>query len=592
MFRNQNCILVFLVLCILFCAKPIKVFAGENGEMDTAIRNKRVLILFTTVDTYMDQEQYDSAHIYLNNISKFFSLNEPVVLNYYLYSRRAEVDYYNGLSQLGITNAKRALVIAKQLNDKILMQDAYNFLGLLYVGIDSLSTAKRYFFKSIQTIVLPPYPNKYLFQTMPYHIYGNLSEVYEKENLFDSAFFYSKISLKKALASKQDRGIAMAYNSMARAFFNKNQRDSALHYYGLSTLKAFRAKLFDIQLLNQEGIASLQKSWGSEKMANESLNLGISILEENPLINTYFKREFLRSAIKLYGELNNQKQLFKVTNILLKVEEETNRRHFNQMEFILANSIKNEANIIKINLEQEKKSKQLQINQLYIVILVLVLLAIVLVFYQYSAKEKLKLSILKNKISQDLHDDVGASLSSINMSAALAEKLIGSNPDKARMILNEISSNAENGISTLSDIVWAMKPQSDNSTTFESKVKNYAYNLLSIKDIECSYDIDKGFETKLSNIEIRKNLLLLIKEAFNNIAKHSNAHKVMVKLSLEPKNCIKLTIRDDGIGFKKSEIKYGNGIQNMDKRVADCKGSFSIESDSEKGTIIEVFINF
>ncbi len=592
MLRNLFFAFILLIICMQICAQPIQIGRNKNGDIDTIKRNSHVLRSFKTVDAYMDREYYDSAHIYLNYISEFFSLDEPIVLNYYLYSRRAEVDYYNGLSQLGFTNAKRALFIAQQLNDKILMQDAYNLLGLLSISTDSLEVAKKYFFQAIQAIVLPPYPQKYLFQSMPYHIYGNLSEVYEKENRFDSAFFYSKASLKKALTAKHSRGIAMAYNCIARAFFNKKQTDSAFQYYGLSTLKAIEAHNFDIQLLNQAGIASVQKSSGRLDIASNSLALGLSILDKNPQINTHFKKDFLKSAIKLYSAMNNEKQLFMVTNILLQLEQETNKRHFNQMEFILANSIENEARIVKINLEQEKRSKQLQINQLYIVILLLVLLAIVLVFYQYSVKENLKLSVLKNKISQDLHDDVGASLSSINMSAALAEKLINTNPEKARMILREISNNVENGISTLSDIVWAMKPQSDSSTTFESKVKNYTYNLLSINDIECNYEMAEGIESKLSNIEIRKNLLLLIKEAFNNIAKHSNASKVMVMLSFEAKNCIKLTIRDNGIGFDKSNVKYGNGIQNMAKRVADCKGIFSIETSFNKGTLVEVFINF
>lgn len=592
MFRIQFFTFIFLMMCIKICAQPMHIATNENGEIDNVKRNIQVVSLFKIVDAYMDKESYDSAYIYLNFISELFSLNEPVILNYYLYSRRAEVDYYNGLSQLGITNAKRALLIAQELNDNILLQDAYNLLGLFYVNIDSLATAKKLFFKSIQSIVLPPYSQKYLFQSMPYHIYGNLSEAYEKENKHDSAFIYSKISLNKALNTKDNRGIAIAFNSLARNLFYNNQADSALYYYGLSNLKAIEAKIFDIQLLNHEGIARVKKSLGKNEMASNNLLLGLSILDKNPQMNTYFKREFLKSAIKLYAEMDNQKQLFKVTNLLLKLEQETNKRHFNQMQFILANSIENEARIAKINLEQEKKSKQLQIIQLYIVILVLALFAIVLMFYQYSAKEKLKLLVLKNKISQDLHDDVGASLSSISMSADLAKKLIDTNPVKARMIVHEISNNAENGISTLSDIVWAMKPQSDSSTTFESKVKNYAYNLLSINDIECIYEIAEGIETKISNIEIRKNLLLLIKEAFNNIAKHSKANKVWVKLFIEPKNKLKLTIQDDGIGFQKSQIKYGNGIQNMGKRVSDCKGSFSINSHVEKGTLVEVIIDF
>lgn len=590
MFRSQFIVISFMFLCI-----QISVFAQigriRTGDLDTVGRAVKAYKIFDQVDAYLDIEYYDSADMFLNKISELYNVNETAVLNYYMHSRRAEVDYYNGLNQLGITNAKRGLTIAKLMDDRILLQDAYNLLGLLYVSMDSLQTAKDYFYKSISTIVYPPYPKQYLYQSMPYHIYGNMAEAYEKLKIYDSAYYFSAKSLQKATIAKNDRGIAIAYNSLARIYGLKKDAKAALENYKLSNRTAIKANENDILLLNQEGIASVYMLMGMPDSAKEYLQLGLTILDQNPQMNTYFKREFLTGAKKIYIEINDQIQLLKVTSYLLQLQEETNKRHFDQMQSILENSIVNEARFIKSNLEQEKKSKQLQINQLYIVVLVLFLLAIVLAFYQYSVKQKLKLSILKNKISQDLHDDVGASLSSITMSAALAEKLIESNPVKAKSVIHEISLNAEDGISTLSDIVWAMKPQSNSSTSLESKVKNYGYNLLSVNEIECSYQIQTDIETQLSNIEIRKNVLLVIKEAFNNIAKHSKAQKVMIKLTILNKNQLQLTIQDDGIGFNKIDIIHGNGLLNMEKRISDSKGKFSIESIPGIGTTIKASFN-
>ena len=590
----RHCLLIgFLVIAA-------KVFSAEHGSPSRIALlkkqlskerslDKKVRTLFDLADNYISSSDYDSAQIMLNRIMDIYIVDEPTIFNYYLFSRRAEVDYYNGLHQLGITNARRGLKIATQLNDRILLQDAYNMLGLLYASANNLPEARKHFSKSLGFISFPPYPQKYLSQSMPHHIYGNISEVYEKMNLLDSAFYFSKASLSEALKIRNIRGQSIANNNLGRIFYLEHQADSSLGYYARSEKIAVLGAQYDVLLLNKLGIAQVYKSLGNYRQAHLYLDLGFSLLEDFPDINTFVKREFLRGAKKICQESSSVgSKLQWITDELLELEEDANARHFDQIQHILNNSISTEARYINAKLEQEKNAKQLQINKLYFIILVLILFGILMAFYQYSVREKLKLSVLKNKISQDLHDDVGASLSSINMSASLAEKLIDVDSGKAKVVLRKISANAADGISILSDIVWAMKPKTDSGTSFESKVKNYGYDLLSVKDIECIYEIDSPVEEKLSNIELRKNLLLIVKEAFNNIARHSDAKQVVVNVSIPSRDTVRLLICDNGKGFDPGSQKPGNGLSNMEKRASDVKGALTIRSDKNKGTAIEI----
>jgi len=590
----RHCLLIgFLVIAA-------KVFSAEDGSPSRIALlkkqlskerslDKKVRTLFDLADNYISSSDYDSAQIMLNRIMDIYIVDEPTIFNYYLFSRRAEVDYYNGLHQLGITNARRGLKIATQLNDRILLQDAYNMLGLLYASANNLPEARKHFSKSLGFISFPPYPQKYLSQSMPHHIYGNISEVYEKMNLLDSAFYFSKASLSEALKIRNIRGQSIANNNLGRIFYLEHQADSSLGYYARSEKIAVLGAQYDVLLLNKLGIAQVYKSLGNYRQAHLYLDLGFSLLEDFPDINTFVKREFLRGAKKICQESSSVgSKLQWITDELLELEEDANARHFDQIQHILNNSISTEARYINAKLEQEKNAKQLQINKLYFIILVLILFGILMAFYQYSVREKLKLSVLKNKISQDLHDDVGASLSSINMSASLAEKLIDVDSGKAKVVLRKISANAADGISILSDIVWAMKPKTDSGTSFESKVKNYGYDLLSVKDIECIYEIDSPVEEKLSNIELRKNLLLIVKEAFNNIARHSDAKQVVVNVSIPSRDTVRLLICDNGKGFDPGSQKPGNGLSNMEKRASDVKGALTIRSDKNKGTAIEI----
>jgi signal transduction histidine kinase len=583
MIRRHIIILAFLLMQVY-----ADVWAQDRsiqGRSETEVRE-----LFDRVDVYLEKQYYDSAQLWLNRIPSTHQLIEPTRFSYYFFSRQAEIDYYNGLHQLGITNARRGLAIALKRNDRILLQDAYNMLGLLHLSMDSGPAARNYFLYAIGKLTAPPYPETYLYQSMPHHIYGNIAEAYEKMQMFDSALYFSHQSLHEALSIDNKRGIAIAYNSLARVSYYSGQNDSALKYYRMSDSAAVMAKAKDIQLLDQSIAAGVYAATRQYVQMEKHLASGFSLISQYPKINTFFKREFLKEARKMYAGINEQAGLRKTTDMLLRLEEETNKKHFDQVQFILDNSIANEARYIKAQSEQDEQSKQLRIRQLYIVILILSILAILMVFYQYSVREKLKLSVLKNKISQDLHDDVGASLSSITMSAALAEKLVQVNPEKTKTVLQSISTNAEDGISTLSDIVWAMKPVTDSGTTFESKVKNYGYNLLSVKDISCDYKISPLVEARLSNIEVRKNLLLVVKEAFNNIAKHSGATQVFLLLEMEGKNRLKLQVKDNGVGFDDAGTTYGNGVQNMRRRIEDIKGVFLIEANPGNGTLITSYI--
>ncbi|MEZ5047228.1 MAG: sensor histidine kinase [Chitinophagaceae bacterium] len=594
---KKLCIFFFLLSTYFYNnAQEVKAFEQIKTLIEKTNKiqkeHEKIKGYFDIADLYMDIEYYDSAQIWLNRISDIYLVNKASIFNYYLFSRKAEVHYYNNLNQLGITNANRGIEIAKKCNDPILLQDGYNLLGLMYLSMDSIEKAKNYFYLSIKNITTPPYPKKYLYQSMPHHIYGNMAEVFEKNNLLDSSYYYSQKSLEEAIKINNNRGISLAYNNVAKLYSKQLKIDSAISYFSRSDYYAALGHEYDVQLINTSNAAEMYVQVHQNLQAEQLLKKGMSLLDSVPNMNTFFRKEFLRSAKSTYEKLNNINKLQFVTDKLFKLEESINKRHFNQIQYILANSIKTESKFINANLEQEKKSKQLQINKLYVVILALIIIGILMFFYQYSVKEKLKLAILKNKISQDLHDDVGASLSSINMSASLAKKLIDIDIQKAKQTLLKISENAEDGISSLSDMVWAMKPVSSQTTTLESKIKNYGYNLLSVREIHCNYVIDKAIEEKLKNIEIRKNILLLIKEAFNNIAKHSKAKNAMLHLNLIAKKRIQLDIQDDGIGFELTNVQKGNGLQNMKRRVEELGGKLHFDSTPNQGTTIRIVINF
>lgn len=209
--------------------------------------------------------------------------------------------------------------------------------------------------------------------------------------------------------------------------------------------------------------------------------------------------------------------------------------------------------------------------------------------YRFRIGQLKKLYSIRTKISQDLHDEVGATLSSIHVFSSVAAKAMNGDTVKAQDALKQINVNTRQVMENMSDIVWAMHTGNKGEISFENKLKNYGYELLTPLNITCYYQIDKNVEKQLTNIEARKNILLIAKEALNNISKHSKATEAFVHLKAAGKN-LQLEIRDNGKGLNGDKRRNGNGLQNMKDRVKVLGGEFQFVDENGTGTHISCII--
>src|SRR5439155_463097 len=127
--------------------------------------------------------------------------------------------------------------------------------------------------------------------------------------------------------------------------------------------------------------------------------------------------------------------------------------------------------------------------------------------------------------------------------------------DEALEMIGEASRKI---IDAMSDIVWTINPDNDSFAKIIFRMKSLAYNLFKAKKIEFTFHSDEILnDKKLLSLEERRNFYLIFKEAVNNLVKYSNATRVAIMLTNENDN-IKLSIKDDGVGFDMSEDITGN----------------------------------
>ena len=192
------------------------------------------------------------------------------------------------------------------------------------------------------------------------------------------------------------------------------------------------------------------------------------------------------------------------------------------------------------------------------------------------------------RISQELHDEVGATLSGIAMYSHLAKEQI-KNPQTGAIenSLSIIQSNAGEMVNKLNDIVWLINPGQDSLQQLMQRLEDYAIQIAAVKNIRVKSNVNGHHSTNILPAETRRNIYLLFKEAINNAVKYSSATLLELYIKEQDGN-IEISLKDDGDGFDMNVVKRGNGINNMEKRAAETGASFSLQSRAGSGTSISL----
>lgn len=215
-----------------------------------------------------------------------------------------------------------------------------------------------------------------------------------------------------------------------------------------------------------------------------------------------------------------------------------------------------------------------------------VVIGMVYAFYRYRINEILKLQAVRNRISTDLHDEIGATLSGIGILSTIAKQQVTEN-HPAYNLLGRITDDALTVGNSIDDIVWSINPQNDELTSIIARMSRHAAELFEAKGID--YQIitpEKVDDIKLS-MEQRRDVFLIFKEAVNNLLKYANCTHVRIEIGIKNFR-FKLIISDNGVGFDSSKEGIQNGIKNIKNRAKKLKGKLIIDSKIGEGTTIDL----
>jgi len=187
------------------------------------------------------------------------------------------------------------------------------------------------------------------------------------------------------------------------------------------------------------------------------------------------------------------------------------------------------------------------------------------------------------RIARDIHDELGASLTSITLLSELGQKHRGQ-PEELSSDLGKISATARDVVRALDSIVWAINPRNDSLDHFANYVSQFAEDFLRLTAIRCRLDVPADLPERPISTEARHQLFLAVKESLNNVVRHSDASEVWLRLRCENGE-LGVAVEDNGRGLSASPPNSGhNGLLNLRNRIERLGGRFEVESEPGKGT--------
>ena len=227
----------------------------------------------------------------------------------------------------------------------------------------------------------------------------------------------------------------------------------------------------------------------------------------------------------------------------------------------------------------------------FLFLLALIAAAALYVAHRTRVNRLIGMEAVRSRIARDLHDDMGSTLSTINILSEMAQMKIDNDIVSTKSYITKIGDNCSRMMEAMDDIVWSINPMNDNMQKITARMREYAANILEAKDISYSFQIDDAVKGVVLDMEARRDFFLIFKEALNNLAKYSECKRAEIKIEVyEYTMCMK--IQDDGKGFIVKEADNGNGLSNMAKRAQNVNAKFNIESHPGVGTKILLEVNF
>jgi signal transduction histidine kinase len=530
----------------------------------------------------LDQAQkiVDSAKLYLIKTKEGNLVEAEIeLLEGNLNRRKAQYE-------LAMQHFIKAEQISETLNSLPTLYTALTWLGTCNVSIKNYGRAKQY---HNQAIAIATKLNDYSRLAKSNN---NIGIIHRELEEFVLANTYFNKALSLALQSNDSLTIANTYAESGNAKTQLNlyakarehltlAKDIYLRTNNLSNLPYTYFYLADLEAMEKNIPAG-------QKWINEALHVAIKADSKKQILDAYNSFHYFYMNVGMFDSALANYKTYK------RLDEATN-------------NAKVKTNIEELNIKYETQRneaelKKTKLRNSYYFIGIISLLSLLGLMYSFYSRKQLKLNLAmqqaiteeqikanaaivkaeeteRQRISRDLHDNMGAYTSALIANTQALKAKIGEHSD-----VSKIQTNAESILHSLRDTIWVLNNKTISLHDFNDAFKNYCFKVLqNFEYINFETNEDIQYNDTLTSAQAL-HLNKILQEAIQNIIKHAKATKITYTI-LDNAGTY-LSVFDNGVGFDEQNITRGFGLENMRFRAAEVNFELEVTATEGNGTLV------
>ena len=592
-----------------FSNEALALATNLNYEMGIADSKRRICALYASQGKFDEGVKYGNEALIIYNkllLAATASDKEKILAKI---GGTYMVIGHNRASQGNYPEALKydllCLKIREQLGDKKGISSIKSNIGLTYANQHNYSEALQYFYAALKI------SEELGIKSDIAYMYNAIGWVYIEQRNYPEALKHCLAGLKLAEEAKNKSIIAESCNNLGAIYEKLGNFSDALNY-NFAALKGYEETGIREQIpwvYNNIGLVYLkQKKYNN---AVEFLNKALSSSKELGSLElikfSYENRAALDSARGNYKQALEHYKLFVQYRDSLVNKESSKKIVQQQMQYDFdkkEDSLNQKHIITETKLQAQKKQKYYY----WAGIFMLGLLSI-FVFQSFRnqkkinklageahARQKIEMELQslhallseRLRISSELHDEVGATLSGIAMYSHLTkEQMKAGQTVEIEKSLNIMQQSSTQMVDKLSDIVWLINPEQDSLQKLVTRLEEYARDMAAIKNMQVKISVPEKIADINLPVENRRNIYLFCKEAINNAVKYSNA--TLLELTVKEVNGkLEFSVSDNGKGFDAVLVRRGNGLENMQKRADEIGAKLILQSKENEGASVSL----
>ncbi len=539
----------------------------------------KVKVLISLARIFYENADYNKSKEYVD---------KSLIISKKKYFQHGIIDYYSINGRIFKNRGKfveaeyeyrKALALSKEISDSDKIASSYNNLGNLAVNMRNYEEARNYLDTSINIFSIIHDTKKLAYPL------SNIGKLYLDKKMYDSALFYFNKTILLAKQHDDIYELAQSYKRMASIYVNMKDYKRAFEYCDstlvISDKHKFRYIVADVYEIEAKLYLEKKDYQKSRQKLEQCLQLYHLLLVKPSIENCYRQLSYLDS---IQGDYKSALKNYKLYHL------------YNDSLIDLENRIQFEKRITQYEADKQqilvkRKSDLLKIGMAFVFLVSIILFY----FFKKSQLAKREMAIVntKNRISRDLHDEIGSTLSSISMQTEVLKKRVRRSEPITDLIDN-ISITTKETINTMSDIVWSLNPENDSLSQLVQRLNTICAKMLSPNEISFFIEVDENINLKPLSSIYMKEIFMIAKEALSNCLKYAMANQLSIRF-YEQNMHVVMQIKDNGIGFDLNQNKLslgGEGLKNMRVRAEKIHATLTIESILNTGTQITLSIPF